>query len=643
MTREEGRSPTTGTATTAAPPSSRTSHPRSARTRDGERARDRGTASPADFVAEASRLLASSLDYETTLCTVAGMALPELGAWCIVDLVEPDGAMRRLTIVHPDPAKQALTRELIDCWPPERNDPIGAPVVMRTRRPEVIARVTDELLEQVSRSEENLKLLRELGIGSLIVVPLIARGHVLGAMTFITPEAGHPYSEEDLALAEDLAARSAMAIENARLYREAQLARHQAEAANRAKSQFLAMTSHEIRTPINAIIGFAQLLELGLAGPVTDEQRAHLERIHASSRHLLGLVNQVLDLAKVESGQMMVRHEPGNLSEAVQAACEIIHARVVECGLTIERRCDPRMGASYVGDPDRVRQILLNLLGNACKFTEPGGWIEIRCGITGKVPPEVRLAGSGPWAYVAVEDTGTGIAPEDQKRIFEPFVQGSEGNTRTKDGSGLGLAIARQFSQLMGGDLTMRSTPGQGSTFTLWLPPGPDAAEPDEEAQRASDGDTPGLGALARILFEGVDGILTAYTARLRADPDIPDAEPVSDAELRGHARGLLSELGEMLSVAHERGGGVFDVLRDRISIQQVIAQLHGAQRRELGWSEAALQRDIQILRETTESEARKQAGTSENLDAALDVLARILERGENTSRRAWRLAESQH
>ncbi len=618
---------------------------RAARTRDMGRTPDQAThamASRSDFLAEASRLLASSLDYEATLSTVARMALPELGAWCIVDVVEPDGSMRRLSIVHPDPEKQALTRRLVHSWPPERDDPIGAPVVMRTRRSEVIPRVTEELLARVSRSEDNMKLLRELGIGAVIVVPLIARENVLGAMTFITPEAGHPYTEEDRALAQDLAARCAMAIDNARLYLEAQRARHEAEAANRAKSQFLAMTSHEIRTPINAIIGFAQLIELGLAGPVTEQQRAHLERIHASSQHLLGLVNEVLDLAKVEAGQMIVHHEPGNLAEAVQVACEIIHAQAVECSLAIERHCEPSAGACYVGDPDRVRQILLNLLGNACKFTEPGGWIEVRCGTTREVPPEARLAGEGPWAYVAVEDTGTGIAPEDQRRIFEPFVQVSQGNTRTRDGTGLGLAIARQLAQLMGGDLTLRSSLGKGSTFTLWLPAGPGAAEPEQEEPRPGDRKAAGMGALARILFERVDVILDTYTARLRGDPRIPNVEQVSDAALRSHARGWLSELGEMLILAQERGGAVSEALRDRSRIQQVIAQLHGAQRRELGWGEDALRRDLQILRETIEQEAREQRVAEESLDEALEALARILDRGESVSRRAWRLAGPQ-
>jgi signal transduction histidine kinase len=593
----------------------------------------------ADFLATASRLLASSLDYETTLATVAGLALPELGAWCIVDVVEADGSMRRLSVVHPDPEKQRLTAQLVESWPPERDDPIGAPVVMRTRRPEVVPQVTESLLVKVARGPENLAVLRQLGIGTVVVVPLLARDAVLGAMTFITPAAGRAYTPEDLALAEDLAARCAMAIDNARLYLEAQRARHEAESANRAKSQFMAMASHEFRTPINAVLGFAQLMEMGLAGPVTEEQRTHLERIHASSQHLLGLVNEVLDLAKVESGQMIVHHEPGNLAEAVRSACDIMHAHAVECELVIDRRCDPEAGAHYIGDPDRVRQILLNLIGNACKFTPPGGRIEVRCGVADPAPPEARLAGEGPWAYVCVEDTGIGISPEHQRRIFEPFVQASEGTTRSQDGSGLGLAIARRLAQLMGGDLTVRSAPGQGSEFTLWLPAGPGAAAATPREHRDLELPVEGAAELAAILFERGESILDTYVARLRNDEAIPEVGGVSDAALRSHVRGYLAEVGEMLLLARERGRAASEVLRDGSRIQQVIAQLHGTQRRKLGWTEDALRRDLRLLRQSIVEEVRRHRDREPAVEDAVELLERILDRGERTSRRAWRLA----
>jgi GAF domain-containing protein len=172
------------------------------------------------FLAEASRLLADSLDYETTLATVAGLSLPYLGAWCIVDLCLDD-ELRRAAVIHSDPGMQALARRLESGWPPARDDPFGVPRAVRTRETEVITPVTDEMLVQVSHSEENLSILRELGMGSLLVVPLLARGEVLGAITYVTPVEGRIHGERDVALAEDLAARCAIALDNARLHREA--------------------------------------------------------------------------------------------------------------------------------------------------------------------------------------------------------------------------------------------------------------------------------------------------------------------------------------------------------------------------------------------------------------------------------------
>lgn len=191
------------------------------------------------FLARVSRLLADSLDYETTLRTVAGLALPYLGAWSIVDVVEGeiDGEfqMRRLAVVHPDPKEQEIARRLEKSWPPEAEDPIGAPVVLRKHEPQVVSRVTDEMLQKAARSEENLRDLRRMGIGSFLVVPLTVRERVLGAITFISPAEHEVYTDEHLELAEDLAARCALAIDNARHYRDAQRARKVAEESTRAE------------------------------------------------------------------------------------------------------------------------------------------------------------------------------------------------------------------------------------------------------------------------------------------------------------------------------------------------------------------------------------------------------------------------
>ena len=321
-----------------------------ARAVDAERERDRAREAEARlaFLAEASRLLGSSLDYETTLANVARLAMPALGAWCVVDLCEANGSMRRLAVVHPDPEKQALARQLESGWPPARDDPFGAPAVMRTRRSEVIPEVSDEMLVRAARGEDNLRVLRALGIGSLMTVPLVARGHVLGAITFASAASGRPYAERDLTLAEDLAARSAMAVDNARLYRDArrgadaEAARTVAEDANRAKGQFLATMSHELRTPLNAITGYAELLELGIRGPVTDRQREDLQRIQRNGRHLLSLINDVLNFAKLEAGRVELHVTDVPLAEALAGVEALVAPQLRAKGLRYESpACDP--------------------------------------------------------------------------------------------------------------------------------------------------------------------------------------------------------------------------------------------------------------------------------------------------------------
>jgi signal transduction histidine kinase len=592
------------------------------------------------FLAEASRLLAASLDYETTLATVARLAVPHLGAWCIVDVVEPDGSARRLSIVHPDPAKQPLVRELRAGWPPERDDPLGAPAVMRTRRAEVIPLVDGELLARVARDEENLRLLEELGIGSLMVVPLVARDQVLGAITFVGPSGGSGFSARDLELAEDLAARAALAVDNARLYSAAAESRAAAEAARgaalaaeRAKGQFLAVTSHELRTPLNAIIGYTQLMELGIDGPVTDAQRAKLERIRASGKHLVGLVNEILDMARVEAGRMTVRREPGDVAEAVEAARTLVHPQILESGHTLENRCAGAGSAGYVGDADRVRQILVNLLMNACKFTPRGGRIVVSCGVSATPDPRATLAGAGPWTHVDVADTGPGIPPEKVEAIFEAFVQGeTEAFTRTQGGSGLGLAISRRLARLMGGDLTLDSPPGEGARFTLWLRGSQDAPVRAD----AGDGDgAPGMGVVGSLVLERMGAILAGYTSRLRASPDLPATPDTRDAELQNHALNFLSGVTQHM-LALETGDATTDMARDSERIQRTILELHGAQRRRLGWTEEQLRRDLAVLREEVLCQVREAAPPEAPLDAALGVLERMMEQAERVTLRAW-------
>jgi signal transduction histidine kinase len=438
--------------------------------RIAERERDAAEASRDRFafMAEVSRHLAGSLDYETTLTTVAGMSLPYLGAWCIVDVCTSDECgdegIRRLAVLHPDPAKQALARTLYEQYPPQADDLLGAPRVIRTGKSDVVAQVSDAALSSIARDAEHLRLLRELGIGAYVIAPMVARGQVVGAITFVTTEAGRRLGDLDVILAEDLGSRAALAVDNARLHAAALDAREAAaaaqvaaEAANRAKGEFLAVMSHELRTPLNAITGYVDLMELGLHGPVTPEQHASLARIQRSQRHLMGLINGVLNYSKLEAGGVHYAVEEVVVDE-VLATCEALVAPQLSARrLTMAvDGCDPALKVR--ADAEKLQQIVLNLLSNAIKFTEPGGRVTLAC-----VPRIDAVA-------LTVGDTGHGIAADQLERIFEPFVQVDARLARTHDGIGLGLAISRDLARGMGGDLTVESTPGAGSAFTLRLP-----------------------------------------------------------------------------------------------------------------------------------------------------------------------------
>jgi len=264
---------------------------------------------------------------------------------------------------------------------------------------------------------------------------------------------------------------------------EAEEARAAAEAANRAKSDFLATMSHELRTPINAIIGYAELIEMGISGDITPEQARQVERIRASSRHLLTLINDVLDLAKIEAGHLEIRRARCDLRRPVVDALGLVSLQAAENGLLVEEHCAPEK-VEFVGDENRVRQIIANLLSNAVKFTPEGGRVTVRCDILRSEESATLPIGPGPWAFVEVADTGIGIPAEEVARVFQPFIQAKMGRDREHGGTGLGLTISRQLARLMGGDLHLTSEFGAGSTFTLYLPTRAVQPRPIDDALR---------------------------------------------------------------------------------------------------------------------------------------------------------------
>ena len=275
----------------------------------------------------------------------------------------------------------------------------------------------------------------------------------------------------------DITERKTAELEREALLQGAQAARGVAEAASQLKSRFVAEMSHEIRTPINAVLGYADLLDLGVHGPLNDAQREQVGRILRSARHLLAVVNHSLDLAKIEAGEMRVMEEAVDLHALCRDAWELTEPLLGARPLVLVDQTAPLAGTLARGDRDRVRQILVNLLTNACKFTPAGGTVSLRAHLSNHAPEGVAAGeGEGRWIGVEVADTGPGIAPEIQERIFVPFVQDGGGGRGGGQGTGLGLAISRTFARMMGGEVTLRSTPGQGASFTLWLREAADGA-----------------------------------------------------------------------------------------------------------------------------------------------------------------------
>jgi hypothetical protein len=281
-----------------------------------------------------------------------------------------------------------------------------------------------------------------------------------------------------------------------------------------------------------------------------------------------------------------------------------------------------------------VRQILANLLSNAIKFTPAGGLVRVRCSLEGAPAAGAWLTGAGPWVCIHVEDTGIGISADQLESVFQPFVQVESGHTREHGGTGLGLSISREYARLMGGDLTLRSAPGQGSWFTLWLP-----TEPSAPAQRPDEArPLPGLEPAGRALQVELDRVVASFRERLRGDPGVPLAQPLSDVQIEDHVSTFLADIAQSLLIL-ARTGGEPGLLRDGSDVQRLICERHGAQRARHGWTEEALRREFAVLKEEVLAAARRGGADT---DAALGVMGELLDRACEISLRGLRLAASQ-
>jgi signal transduction histidine kinase len=297
---------------------------------------------------------------------------------------------------------------------------------------------------------------RIMGLKSMIFAPMLWEGRAIGAI-FVGRAAAGEFSEKEIALLRTFADQAVIAIQNARLFHEIQEKSHQLEIADQHKSAFLANMSHELRTPLNAVIGFSEMLNARYFGDLTAKQAEYVTDIHASGKHLLSLINDILDLSKIEAGRMELELGDFDLPAALDNALTLVRERAQRGGVALRLEADPGL-RTFHADERKLKQVMLNLLSNAVKFTPAGGAVSVVA---------KQVDGN---AEIAVSDTGVGIAPEDQEAIFEAFRQVGTDVTRKREGTGLGLALARRFVELHGGTIGVASAPGKGSTFTVTLP-----------------------------------------------------------------------------------------------------------------------------------------------------------------------------
>jgi PAS domain S-box-containing protein len=445
------------------------------------------------LLAEAGAHLGQSYEYEASLQIVADLLIPSFGDWCAIDLLDEDGQLQSVALVHSDSQKVNVARELRRRYPPQREDAQGAMQAINSGHSQLIHEVTGQVLEALAQDAEHLRLLNELNLQSALIVPLMAHGRALGVLTLASAESGRRYSRGDLGPVEELAIRCALAVDNARLYEAAQqeitqrqlteqlLARAHdaAAAASAAKSEFVANMSHEIRTPMTAILGYTEILGSHLQDP--DDLQC-VETIRRNGQFLLEIVNDILDLSKIEAGKLEVDAERLRPDQLISDVLSLMEVRATEKRLSLNAEFDGPLPETIESDPTRLRQILINLIGNAIKFTE-----------TGHVTLSAMLLHDCELLKITISDTGIGMSREQMSRLFEPFSQGDTSVARTYGGTGLGLSISRRLAQMLGGEITVESELGHGSTFSVTIATGPLAGVSLVEPQSTLPDEVPRL------------------------------------------------------------------------------------------------------------------------------------------------------
>jgi len=510
------------------------------------------------FLAEASDLLASSLDYNRTLRQLARLSVPGLADWCAIDILGPNGEIERLAVAHQDPEKVRWARELQERYPPDPKAPHGVAQVLRSGEPEFLPEFPPEVLDEAIGDDQELRrIVDELGLRASICVPLKARGRILGALTLIAAETHPLYTQADFELATELAHRAAVAVDNARLFREAERGANAAQALayvadgvvlldregrvrhwngaaaaitgvdeedalgrpvrevvsgwdtlaalvplvprgsaprpvtlplahagrerwvavtgvgfgqgtvyalqdvteehalEKTRSDFVATASHELRTPLAAVYGAVRTLRRGDVELSEDDRTLFLEMIESEATRLATIIDQILLTGQLDAGAVEI---DATECDPAEIAASVIDSAAMHVPEDISLALDPDGSPRIVCDENKLRQVLVNLVDNAIKYSPGGGRVEI------------RLRRETSHCLIEVVDDGLGIPMDERNRIFEKFYRLDPQQTKGVGGSGLGLYICRELVERMNGQLTVASQPGRGSTFTVELP-----------------------------------------------------------------------------------------------------------------------------------------------------------------------------
>jgi signal transduction histidine kinase/ActR/RegA family two-component response regulator len=406
-----------------------------------------------EFLVEAGRILSGSLDPRSTPLRLTGLLVPKMADWCAIYLDGHDAG--EMPITHVDPAKGPILREVYRRWG-EKSELHGSARVARTGVPELIRDPHARLFAPAARSDEDRELIRSVEAESWVIVPLIVQETRFGALTLAYGGSGRRYDERDLTVASELARRAAVAIDNARLYELSQRERSRVEAATRAKDEFVAMVSHELRNPLNAILGWLRLMR---SGTLPESKRAHaFDVIERNAQAQSQLVADLLDISRVITGKIRINPSQVDLSNVVEMAIEGIRPAADAKRVTVDVDLE-REHAILRGDGERLQQVVWNLLANAVKFTPKGGHVLVRLRA---VESDLELT---------VQDDGAGISPDFLPQVFESFRQSDISASRSHGGLGIGLSIARHIVELHGGSVRAESNGvGKGATFVVRLP-----------------------------------------------------------------------------------------------------------------------------------------------------------------------------